>query len=74
MSGPPVYQAVVAEVLPNARFLCRAEDGSRVLCHVSGDARMKVVRLLPGEGVLIEPSPFDPGKGRILGKAERQGS
>ena len=67
-------QAVVSDTLPNARFLCRAVDGSEVTCHVAGDMRMKVVRLLPGDGVMIEPSPLDPSKGRIVGRAGSKGS
>jgi translation initiation factor IF-1 len=63
---------VVFATLPNERFLCRAADGSEVTCHVAGEMRMKVVRLLPGEEVVIEPSPLDPSKGRIVGKAGRQ--
>jgi len=62
-------EAVIFDSLPNERFLCRADDGSEVTCHVAGEMRMKVVRLLPGDGVLIEPSPIDPSKGRIVGKA-----
>ena len=71
MSEGKRMRALVSETLPNARFLCRAEDGSDVVCHVSGDMRMKVVRLLPGDGVEIESSPLDPSKGRIVGKAGR---
>ena len=41
-----VVQGVVSATLPNARFLCRAADGSEVTCHVAGEMRMKVVRLL----------------------------
>ena len=73
-------RAIVSEALPNARFLCTAEDGREVICHVAGNARMELVRVLPGEAVTIEPSPTDPSKGRILGKApgrpeiRRQGS
>ena len=63
---------IVRETLPNARFRVELDDGSDVMCHVSGDMRMKVVRLLPGDGVEIEPSPLDPSKGRIVGKAGRQ--
>ena len=75
MSGTDTkVAAVVSATLPNARFLCRAEDGSEVTCHVSGNARMELVRLLPGDGVWIEPSPLDPGKGRIFGRAGRPGS
>jgi translation initiation factor IF-1 len=71
-SAARVVQGVVSVTLPNERFLCRAADGSDVTCHVAGEMRMKVVRLLPGEGVVIEPSPIDPSKGRIVGKAGRQ--
>jgi translation initiation factor IF-1 len=67
-----VVQGTVSATLPNARFLCRAADGSEVTCHVAGEMRMKVVRLLPGEEVMIEPSPLDPSKGRIVGKARRK--
>ena len=69
-----VVSAVVSETLPNARYRCTAEDGRNVTCHVSGDMRMKVVRILPGDGVMIEPSPLDPSKGRIVGKAGSKGS
>ncbi|MHC4960058.1 MAG: translation initiation factor IF-1 [Planctomycetota bacterium] len=62
----------MSESLPNARYLCTTRDGEAVTCHVAGDARMKVVRVLPGDGVMIEPSPLDPSKGRIVGKAGRQ--
>jgi translation initiation factor IF-1 len=75
MSGEPVVKkATVSEALPNARFRCRTEDGSEMTCHVGGEMRMKVVRLLPGDGVVVEPSPLDPSKGRILGKAGRHSS
>ena len=70
-AGNSMVQAVVSATLPNERFLCRAADGSDVTCHVAGEMRMKVVRLLPGEGVMIEPSPLDPSKGRIVGKGGR---
>ena len=67
MSAPQV-EAVVLETLPNARYRCRANDGSEVTCHVAGGMRLKVVRVLPGEKVVVEPSPLDPSKGRIVGK------
>jgi translation initiation factor IF-1 len=72
VSAVGTVAAVVREALPNARFLCHAEDGRDVTCHVSGDMRWKVVRLLPGDGVLIEPSPRDPSLGRIVGRAGRR--
>lgn len=61
-------EAVVLETLPNARYRCKRGDGSEVTCHVGGRMRLKVVRVLPGETVVIEPSPLDPSKGRIVGK------
>ena len=67
-------EAVVLETLPNARFRCRAGDGTEVTCHVGGRMRLKVVRVLPGETVVIEPSPLDPSKGRIVGKGRSQAS
>ena len=67
-------RAVVVEVLPNARFRCRTSEGADVLCHVSGDMRMKVVRLLCGDEVAVERSPFDPSLGRIVGKGGRRGT
>jgi translation initiation factor IF-1 len=70
VSGGQTIAGVVSDTLPNQRFLCQAE-GRAVTCHVAGEMRMKVVRLLPGDGVLIEPSPVDPSKGRIVGRAGR---
>ncbi len=57
---------VVRETLPNARYRCVAADGREVVCHVSGTMRHKLVRILPGDEVWIEPSPFDPSLGRIV--------
>ncbi len=74
MGAGTTMEAVVSETLSNARFRCRAADGSEVTCHVAGDMRMKVVRILPGDGVVIEASPLDPSKGRIVGRVGRQGS
>ena len=64
-------RGIVQEALPNARFFCKTEDGRDVTCHVGGDMRMKVVRVLPGEGVVIELSSLDPSKGRIVGTTGR---
>ena len=61
-------RGTVIEALPNERYLCMTEDGREVTCHVGGDMRMKVVRVLPGEGVVMELSSIDPSKGRIVGK------
>ncbi len=73
MSAAPM-EAVVLETLPNSRFRCRTGDGSEVTCHVAGRMRLKVVRVLPGDKVVVEPSPLDPSKGRIVGKGRSQAS
>ena len=70
MSASLDVHGIVLDSLPNARYLCRTADGREVTCHVGGDMRMKVVRVLPGEGVVLELSPLDPSKGRIVGKTD----
>ena len=58
-------QGVVTAPLPNALFQVELSDGHEVLAHVSGDVRMHFVKLLPGDRVLVELSPYDLGRGRI---------
>jgi translation initiation factor IF-1 len=70
VSDARLFGATVLESLPNARYRCRSQDGREWLCHVAGDMRLKVVRILPGDEVSVEPSPYDAGKGRILGRVE----
>lgn len=57
--------AVVKEALPNAMFRVELENGHVVLAHVSGKMRMHYIRILPGDKVTIEMSPYDLTKGRI---------
>jgi translation initiation factor IF-1 len=64
--------AVVREALPNAMFSVELENGHRVLAHVSGKMRMHFIRILPGDQVSIEMSPYDLTKGRIVYREERQ--
>jgi translation initiation factor IF-1 len=59
-------QGVVSENLPNAMFRVKLESGHEVLAHVSGKIRMNFIRILPGDRVLIELSPYDLTRGRIL--------
>lgn len=59
-------QGVVAENLPNAMFRIDLESGHQVLAHVSGKIRMHFIRILPGDRVLVELSPYDLTRGRIL--------
>jgi len=59
-------QAKVKEALPNAMFKVELEDGHEVLAHVAGRMRMHFIRILAGDSVTIEMSPYDLGKGRIV--------
>jgi translation initiation factor IF-1 len=59
-------QAKVVEALPNAMFRVELEGGHRVLAHVSGKMRMNFIRILPGDMVTVEMSPYDLNRGRIV--------
>jgi translation initiation factor IF-1 len=59
-------QAKVVEALPNAMFRVELENGHRVLAHVSGKMRMNFIRILPGDMVTVEMSPYDLSRGRIV--------
>lgn len=55
----------VLEALPNTLFRVQLSDGSIVLCHLSGKMRMHFIKILPGDRVRIEMTPYDKTKGRI---------
>ena len=55
----------VAEALPNAMFRVLLENDHEIVCHVSGKIRMNYIRILPGDKVAVELSPYDLTKGRI---------
>ena len=59
-------EATVKEALPNAVFRVQLENGHIVTAHVSGKMRMHFIRILPGDRVTVELSPYDLGKGRIV--------
>ena len=59
-------QAKVVEALPNAMFRVELENGHKVLAHVSGKMRMNFIRILPGDMVTVEMSPYDLTRGRIV--------
>jgi len=59
-------QAKVVEALPNAMFRVELEGGHKVLAHVSGKMRMNFIRILPGDQVTVEMSPYDLNRGRIV--------
>ena len=56
----------VIEKLPNATFQVQLENGHTILAHISGKLRMNFIRIIPGDKVLIEMSPYDLTKGRIV--------
>ncbi len=58
--------AKVIEALPNAMFRVELENGHKVLAHVSGKMRMHFIRILPGDTVTLEMSPYDLTRGRII--------
>ncbi|MFH1875472.1 MAG: translation initiation factor IF-1 [Candidatus Omnitrophota bacterium] len=58
-------EGVIVETLPNAMFRVKLENGHVVLGHVSGKMRMHFIRILPGDKVKIELSPYDLSRGRI---------
>lgn len=60
-----VLQAVVVEAMPNAMFKVRLENGHEILAYVSGKMRQFFIRILPGDKVSIELSPYDLTRGRI---------
>ncbi len=62
-------EGTVTEALPNAVFRVELENGHRVLAHVSGRMRMHFIRILPGDAVTVELSPYDLSKGRIVYRA-----
>ncbi|MDD5287668.1 MAG: translation initiation factor IF-1 [Dehalococcoidales bacterium] len=58
-------EGVVAESLPNAMFRVELANGHKVLAHISGKMRVNYIRILPGDRVLIELSPYDLSRGRV---------
>ncbi len=58
-------EGVINEALPNAMFKVQLENGHMVLAHVSGKMRMHFIRILPGDKVKVELSPYDLSRGRI---------
>ena len=63
---PIVVEGRVLETLPNAMFRVELKNGHKVLAHVSGKMRMNFIRILPGDTVTMELSPYDLTRGRIV--------
>lgn len=58
-------EATVLELLPNTTFKVKLENGMEILAHISGKIRKNYIRIVPGDKVLVELSPYDLTKGRI---------
>jgi translation initiation factor IF-1 len=63
--GSMEMEGVVKESLPNTLFRVELGNGSLVLCHLSGKMRMNFIKILPGDKVRVEMTPYDKTKGRI---------
>ncbi|MDP1535797.1 MAG: translation initiation factor IF-1 [Burkholderiales bacterium] len=63
-------QGEIVETLPNATFRVKLENGHIVLGHISGKMRMHYIRILPGDKVTVELTPYDLNKGRIVFRAK----
>lgn len=63
--GPIKVDGVITETLPNATFNVSLENGHQVLAHISGKMRMNFIKILVGDRVTVELSPYDLSKGRI---------
>lgn len=65
-----VVEGTVVEPLPNAMFKVKLENGHEVLAHISGKMRMFYIKILPGDKVTVELSPYDLKRGRITYRAK----
>lgn len=63
-------EGTVVETLPNTNFKVELENGHQVLAHISGKLRMNYIKILPGDKVKLELSPYDLSKGRITWRAK----
>jgi len=59
-------EGVILEALPNAMFNIKLENGHTILGHISGKMRMNYIKILPGDTVTVEISPYDLSRGRII--------
>lgn len=63
-------EGVVVETLPNTNFKVKLENGHELLAHISGKLRMNYIKILPGDKVRVELSPYDLSRGRITWRAK----
>ncbi len=64
------FEGQVVDALPNTMFRVKLENGHEVLCHISGKMRMNYIRILPGDKVTVEMTPYDLNKARIVFRAK----
>ncbi len=62
----PRKNGIVVEALPSTNFRLKLDDGTEVLCHLAGRLRMYRIKILPGDRVSVETSPYDEKRGRIV--------
>ena len=65
-------EGTVLESLPNATFRVELENGHKVMAHISGKMRMHFIKILPGDTVVVELSPYDLARGRIVYRGKKQ--
>ncbi len=63
-------EGTVVEAMPNAMFKVEIQGGHQILAHISGKLRMNYIRILPGDRVTVEMSPYDLSKGRITWRSK----
>ncbi|PWM38967.1 MAG: translation initiation factor IF-1 [Clostridiales bacterium] len=63
-------EGIVIEAMPNANFMVELEQGHKIHAHISGKLRMNYIKILPGDRVTVEMSPYDLTKGRIIWRAK----
>lgn len=63
-------EGIVKEALPNAQFMVELQNGKTLLAHISGRIRMNFIRILPGDKVTLELSPYDLTRGRITWRSK----
>ena len=63
-------EGVVLEALPNAQFQVELPNGHKILAHISGKLRMNFIRILPGDKVTVQMSPYDVTRGRITWRSK----
>ena len=63
-------EGIVNEALPNAQFMVELPNGKTILAHISGKLRMNYIKILPGDKVTVEMSPYDLTRGRIIWRAK----